>query len=265
MAHDWASDRDLLIEAAHAAGEIALRHFGSDLAVVEKPEGQGPVTVADRVTDSFLAEVLRDARPDYGWLSEESEDNAERLATERVFIVDPIDGTRAFIAGETGWCVAAAVVEAGRSVAGVVHLPARGETYAATLGAGATLDGRPLRVSARTSLSGAEVLASKAQLSPHHWPGGVPDIQRIFRPSLARRFCLVAQGRFDAMLTLRDSWEWDLAAGALIAAEAGAAVTDRDGAPLRFNARTPLAPGVIVAPPALHAALIIRRGIDGAR
>lgn len=256
---DASSDRDLLADAARAAGEIALCHFGRGIPVIEKPGGLGPVTEADRAVDAFLRERLSAARPDYGWLSEESEDSPARLDASRVFVVDPIDGTRSFIAGEKGWALSLAVVEHGRPVAGCVHLPARGEIFTAAIGGGAALDGRALSGSGRSTLAGAETLASRPHLQPQHWPGGVPPVMPVFRPSIAWRLCLVAQGRFDAMVTIRDCWEWDIAAGALIAAEAGLGVSDRDGGPLDFNRPVPRLPGVIVAPPAIHRELVDRR------
>ncbi|MEL6267947.1 MAG: inositol monophosphatase family protein, partial [Pseudomonadota bacterium] len=217
----------------------------------------GEVGLADR----HLAARLGAARPGYGWLSEEAADGPARLEAERVFIVDPIDGTRSFIAGEPGWAVAVAVAVAGRITAAAVVLPARGEVYAAALGAGATLDGAPVAGSGRSSLEGARLLAARPMLEARHWPGGVPPVDRQFRPSLAWRLCLAASGRFDAMATLRPTWEWDVAAGSLIAAEAGLTVTDGAGAPARFNRAPPQTAGMIAAPPPLHAALMAHRGI----
>jgi len=237
---------------------IAMGHFRGDFETWDKP-GEGPVTEADLAIDRMLHAKLGAARPDYGWLSEESEGAHDRDTRERVFIVDPIDGTRAFIAGEQGWGVALAVAERGRVVAAVMHLPARGETFAAALGQGATLGGTPIRASGRAVLEGATALAASAQLKDALWPGGVPPVERHFRPSLAWRLCLVAQGRFDMMVTLRAAYEWDIAAGSLIATEAGAAVTDGDGAVLAFNRHPARAPGVIAAPDALHRALMMRR------
>ena len=175
-----------------------------------------------------------------------------------MFIVDPIDGTRAFIAGEKGWGTALAVAERGRVVAAAMHLPARGQTYAASVGRGATLDGTPIRASARSALEGATALAASSQLKGEFWPGGIPPVERHFRSSLAWRLCLVAEGRFDLMVTLRDAFEWDIAAGALIAAEAGAMVTDRLGEALCFNRHPAQSRGVIAAPPPLHRALMAR-------
>ncbi len=243
-----AIDLPLLMDAANAAGEIALGFFKSDPQVWDKDDDQGPVTEADLAVNDMLIERLRTARPDYGWLSEETPDDTARLTTSRQFIVDPIDGTRAFINGSRDWAHAIAVVEDCRVIAGVVALPARGLTYAAVLGNGATLNGRPLRVTDVAELSLANVLTTKPNLAPQHWrDGAVPTFSKGFRSSLAYRLCLVAEGRFDAMLTLRPSWEWDIAAGSLIVAEAFGITTDRSGAPLRFNNPHPQVNGVIAA------------------
>jgi myo-inositol-1(or 4)-monophosphatase len=246
------ADLALLAEAARAAGEIALSYFRKAPDVWDKGSGLGPVTAADLAVDAMLRERLRAARPGYGWLSEETADAPDRLSARRCFIVDPIDGTRAFIAGEPSWSHSLAVCEDGRPVAGVVFLPVKERLYAAAAGAGATRDGAPIRVSG----GGRTVLASSASLRAERWPGGPPPLDRHFRPSLAFRLSLVAEGRFDAMLTLDPAWEWDIAAGALIAAEAGATVSDRHGASLVFNRAEPRCPGVVVAPPTLHATIL---------
>ncbi|MBP7242992.1 3'(2'),5'-bisphosphate nucleotidase CysQ [Amaricoccus sp.] len=252
-------DVSLLLEAARAAGEIALRHFRAGPKAVEKPGGLGPVTEADLEVDRMLRETLRAARPDYGWLSEESVDGPERLAAGRVFIVDPIDGTRAFASGQRAWAHSLAVAERGRIVAGVVHLPLLERSYRAAAGSGAWMNDAPITASPRTDLDDARVLATAAQLDPRHWRGGAaPRLERHMRPSLAYRLCLAAEGRFDAMLTFRDCWEWDVAAGDLIAREAGATVTTRAGAAAVYNNPRPLVAGMIVAGPALHAALLAR-------
>lgn len=229
--------------------------FGRPMAVTDKPDGHGPVTEADLAVDRMLRQRLAAARPGYGWLSEETPDTADRLAADRVFIVDPIDGTRAFVTGQTAWGHALAVAEAGRVTAAVVHLPALGLTYRAFEGGGARCNGAAIAASRRAEPDGARLLATSSQLAPAFWSGPVPQFERLFRTSIAYRLCLVADGTADAMLTFRDTWEWDLAAGALIATEAGAIVTDAAGAPLRFNGARPLAPGAIAAGPALHAAL----------
>ena len=249
------ADRRLLEAAARAAGETALAYVGRPNPVREKP-GEGPVSEADLAVDRELRTALLSARPAYGWLSEESEDGTARLAAGRVFVVDPIDGTRAFLAGESAWALSLAVVEAGRAIAGVVYLPALSRTYAATLGRGALLDGRAIRVAAPSCPP--RILAASSTFDASLWPGGVPAVERHFRPSLAYRLCLVAEGRFDAALTLRACGEWDVAAGELIAREAGAAVTMPDGAAIAYNRPTPMVPGLVAASPALHAELCAR-------
>jgi myo-inositol-1(or 4)-monophosphatase len=251
-----ATDLALLIDAARAAGRIATGFAGPKARRWDKPDGAGPVTEADLAVNEMLEERLRAARPDYGWLSEESEDDPARLTHERVFIVDPIDGTRSFMEGSSTWAHALAVAEHGVVVAGVVFLPMRDLMYHGALGLGAFLNGARVRLSTRDTLQGAEILATRPNMDPIHWPGGVPEFNRAHRPSLAYRMALVAQGRYDAMLTLRDAWEWDIAAGDLILREAGAVVTDRTGAPLRFNNPHPATKGVVAANPAIHGQLM---------
>ncbi|WP_136636268.1 3'(2'),5'-bisphosphate nucleotidase CysQ [Pseudooceanicola onchidii] len=251
-AHDPADDLALLIDAARRAGRIALQFTGTTARRWDKPGDLGPVTEADIAVDTDLRESLTAARPGYGWLSEETPDDAARLSRDRVFIVDPIDGTRSFIEGNDTWAHSLAVVEGGVTVAAAIYLPVKGKLYSAATGRGAQLNGRPIRVSPRDRLTGANVISAKPNYDPRHWPGGVPDVHRHYRPSLAYRMALVAEGRFDAMLTFRDSWEWDIAAGDLILREAGARITDRHGAPLRFNNAHPQVDGVVAAGPGLH-------------
>ncbi len=112
----------------------------------------------------------------------------------------------------------------------------------------------------RNGTAEVQALTPKSTLAPEHWPGGVPDLKRHFRSGMAWRLCLVAEGAFDATLTFRPSWEWDIAAGALIATRAGASVSDQNGAPLRFNAPDPRSAGLVVASPKIHSDLIARLG-----
>ena len=249
-------DLALLLDAAREAGAIAMAHFRRDPAWHDKPGGQGPVSEADLAVDAALRRRLTAARPDHGWLSEEAPDDPARLACRRVFVVDPIDGTRAYLAGEPNWGLSLALVEEGRPVAAVMHMPALGATYAAAAGAGAHRDGAPIRPSGRSDPRGARVLANRAALAPARWPAGPPPVERHIRPALAHRLCLVAEGRFDAVLSLAPVWEWDVAAGALIAAEAGAVATDRDGRALRFNTPERRGPGIVAATPGVHGALM---------
>ena len=252
-------DLPLLIDAAQAAGRIAKRHFGAAPQVWDKGAGQGPVSAADLEIDAMLRDRLRGARPDYGWLSEESAQVPASGA--RHFVIDPIDGTRAFLKGEPGFSHALAVIEQGVPVAAVVFLPMLDLCYTAAAGQGAACNDAPLAVRSRRAVTGAEVLVARPQLEPGLWPGGVPLVTRHFRPSLAWRLALVAEGRFDAMLTLRPTWHWDIAAGALLVQEAGGQVTDGAGAPLDFATPEPQSSGIIAAGPELQAALVaLRKG-----
>ena len=249
------NDLSLLIEAARRAADEAKAFIGDDLGIEHKPD-DSPVTQADLAVDRMLRRSLLDARPGYGWLSEETPDDRGRLDRDATFIVDPIDGTRAFIEGQKTWAHSLAVARAGTIVAAVVYLPMLDLLYTAVAGQGAHLNGAPIAVSGTDTLDAAEVLATRPTLEPKNWPRGVPPVKRAHRPSLAYRLGLVAEGRFDAMLTLRPAWEWDIAAGSLILSEAGATVTDRRGGPLRFNNPHPQTDGVLGANPTLHAALL---------
>ncbi|GHD98715.1 inositol monophosphatase [Defluviimonas sp. 20V17] len=254
-------DLALLTDAAREAGRIALRYWRKSPDAWEKADGAGPVTEADLAVNRMLAQELRAARPDYGWLSEESEDDPARLEAEHVFIIDPIDGTRAFLRGEDTFAHSLAIARRGRVVAAAVFLPALGRFYSASLDTPAQCDGAPLAVSPATRADGATLLTSQAGLRPGLWPGGVPAVRRSFHTSLAYRLCLVAEGRYDAAITLRDAFEWDIAAGDLIARQAGATVSDKLGRPLAYNAPTPRAAGMLAAPPKLHAALMTRLSV----
>lgn len=247
-------DLALLIEAARLAGRIALRYWKRNPKTWEKGD-EGPVTEADIAVNDALVPLLRSARPGYGWLSEETPDTAARLECEHVFILDPIDGTRAFIAGEDSFSHAIAIARHGQVTAGVVFLPALDRLFAATETGPATLNGAPIHASTLPGIAGANILTPAANLKPEFWPGGVPEVTRSFRASVAYRLALVAQGRFDGMLSFRPGWEWDIAAGSLIASRAGATVSDRHGVPLRFNMPNPRADGLLAAAPGLHAAL----------
>ncbi|MFN3844804.1 MAG: 3'(2'),5'-bisphosphate nucleotidase CysQ [Paracoccaceae bacterium] len=251
-------DLDLIAEAACRAGEIAMRFWRRDPKVWDKGGDHGPVTEADLAVNDMLKQVLLSARPSYGWLSEETPDTAARLSAHRVFILDPIDGTRAFVAGEDNFAVSLAVAEAGRVIAGAVMMPAKNRLYTGEIGGPALCNGVEIRVGQREELVGSNLLATKVNMEPMHWPGGVPDLKRSFRTSLAYRLCLSAEGRYDGMITFRDTWEWDIAAGSLICDCAGAKVTNRSGATLRFNSPTAMTAGVIATNPALHQAIMAR-------
>lgn len=228
---DIAADLALLVEAAQEAGQIALRFFRKDPEVWLKG-GNSPVSEADYAVDAFLRRTLLAARPDYGWLSEETIDDAARLSAHRTFVVDPIDGTRGFLEGNTRWCVSAAVVERGRSIAGVLECPARSETFAAGRGGGAFRNDLQLTIG-----------ASQPNLKiggPKELFDGLPDAWRVRSlraghiPSLAYRIALVAEGSLDATFVKPNSHDWDLAAAELVLHEAGGSLLDARGSRVTF-------------------------------
>ncbi|MEX0371625.1 MAG: 3'(2'),5'-bisphosphate nucleotidase CysQ [Tateyamaria sp.] len=251
-----ATDLPLLIDTARTAGRVATSFTGPAAARWDKPEGAGPVTEADLAVNNVLETNLRLARPDYGWLSEETEDDSGRLGADKVFIIDPIDGTRSFVEGARTWAISIAVAQQGRITAAAIYLPLRDKLYAAGLGLGATLNGSQLSTSNAAMTPGSRVLAARPNFDDRHWRSGPPPVDRHYRPSLAYRLSLVGEGKFDGMLTLRDSWEWDIAAGALIVTEAGGRVTDRNGEELRFNNPHPALNGVVAAGDPMHGALV---------
>ncbi len=233
-----ASALDELLDAARRAGEIALRDFRhgeTTSARVDTKHGGSPVTAADLAVDRYLGERLRRSFPDAGWLSEETADDPARLEKTSLLVVDPIDGTRAFLAGDPRWAVSIALVEAGRPIAGVVHAPALGETYAAALGGGARLDGRLIRAAERTSLNMARVAGPKPMIAALSAAAGVELTAFAKIPSLALRLVEVARGGLDIALASANAHDWDIAAADLVLSEAGARLSDPRGEAVVYN------------------------------
>lgn len=242
----------LLVAAARAAGETAMGWFrpgARTSAEVHYKPGDSPVSAADIAANDVLARELRDRLDDCGWISEETADDAAWQARGSVLIVDPIDGTRAFISGDPQWSVSVGLVSGGRAVAGVVHAPALGLTYAAAAGGGAALNGQPIFCSARDSLAGA-TLAGPRPIIEKLQAAGVHDLTRAARtPSLALRLTGVADGRYDVGLASDGAHVWDIAAADIILTEAGAILVDSTGAPVRYD-RPELRRGHLAAGPA---------------
>ena len=230
---DPSADLALLKDAAREAGAIAMRHFRRDPQVWMK-DGKSPVSAADFEVDDFLRNVLRAARPDYGWLSEETTDTGERLSARRVFVVDPIDGTRAFIDGRRTWCVSVAVVEDGVTTSGVLECPARHETYEAALNGPALRNGKAIAVAAprdRPRIAGPNAMV---RLLPEHLRSGAA---LPYVPSLAYRIAMVASGEIDGTLVKPNAHDWDLAAADLILRRAGGGVRGESGAAPLYGGR----------------------------
>jgi myo-inositol-1(or 4)-monophosphatase len=253
------SDLSVAVRAAHAAGELALRHFHAKSEWWDKSPGN-PVGIADLEVDAYLMERLLGARPDDGWLSEETADTAARLDKDRVWIIDSIDGTRDFVRGRTGWAVSVALVERGEVTVAALVAPARGQLFAALKGRGAQCNGRRLRVSGMTELPGIRLPIDEANMAASFWPEPWPGVS-VERPnSLALRMAKLASDEADGWMEGRTIAEWDIAAATLILNEAGGVATDRAGAPLRFNKPEPVFHGIAAATPALHA--LVRERLD---
>lgn len=256
---DAASDLALIRPAALEAGRLALQARAAGLTIWSK-DGGSPVTDADIAVDTLLKDGLLAARPGYGWLSEETADDGDRLGRRRLFVVDPIDGTAAYLKGRPWFTVCIAVVEEGQPVAGVVHAPELDETYEAVRGGGALLNGRPIRPSGREALEGCAMLGDARLFADPRWPEPWPPMSFASRNSIAYRIALVASGAFDAAVALSSKNDWDLAAADLIAREAGALVSDRRGRPFAYNRPAARQAGLLCATPALHRLILQRVG-----
>ena len=257
MTLNRAQDLDLIVKAAHEAGRLAVHLRKAGLTTEIKADNT-PVSNADLAVDALLKEMLGAARPDYGWLSEETADDPARLERERLFVVDPIDGTRAFVKDRPWWGVCIGVVEAGRPVAGVIYAPDVEETYHAVAGQGAFRNGQPIAPTGADVLEGSGMLADAPMFKHPAWPQAWPEMNIVSRNSVAYRLCLVAAGDFDAALALSSKAEWDLAAADLIATEAGCLVTNHKGLTFRYNQPVPKARSLVCAGPALHQLILER-------
>lgn len=250
-------DYALLKKAAREAGELGLTYFRKPVSVETKSDGT-EVSEADLALDVALKLALCAPRPDYGWLSEESEDNPERLTCSRVWMVDPIDGTNAFLRHVPEWTVSAGLVEDGRPVLGVVFNPATGEFFHAMRGKGAFLNDEPIAASEKRTLDGALLIASGGLFKKKIWEEPWPEVTAQWVNSVAYRLALVASGRGDATISLTPKAEWDLAATAVLMDEAGGITTDHHGNPHPYNRENPKFPGLVASGKALHPLLIER-------
>jgi myo-inositol-1(or 4)-monophosphatase len=250
-------DLDLIVTALRQAGEIARAGFAGAPQVWEKSKGN-PVTETDIAVDRHLAGVLGAARPDYGWLSEEMADNPARLSRQRLFIVDPIDGTLAFIKRKPEFVVCVAVVDGGVPVTSGIYNPMTEEMFTAAAGEGAFLNGQRIAVTARRELAGCRMLVARDVIEHKAWPEPWPQMDVGKRASIAYRMALVANGHYDCMMALSTKQEWDTAAATLLVQEAGGLVTSHAGESLVYNQPQPSHRSVVCAGPALHQAIMER-------
>jgi myo-inositol-1(or 4)-monophosphatase len=243
-AGDRPTERDLLAAAVREAGALALKTFRSPLRQWIKGKSS-PVSEADIAVDALLREKVGCAFPTYGWLSEETEDDPQRLQAEAVWIVDPIDGTRAYLDGRDDWVVSVALASGGRPRLAAIFAPVTDEFFFAVAGEGATCNGVPIQVAPGAGLDGARLVGPKrllGSLAELH-PSVVP-LPRI--GSLALRLARVGQGQIDIAIVSGNSHDWDLAAADLLVHEAGGALTDIEGERLTYNCPQPVH-GLLVA------------------
>lgn len=234
------------------AGALALRDFREGRQASTRSwskNGGSPVSDADLAVDRLLRERLGALLPQAGWLSEETADDPSRLDCPLVWIVDPIDGTRAFLKGRDSWCISVALVEKGRPSIAALHAPRMGQYFSALPGQGATMNGQRISASSRAAMEGARKPAYKLH----------PDESALVAVScpnsIALRIAMVANDEADVISTTRWGFEWDIAAAHLIAEEAGAKVTDIAGHAIRFNQPKPEVLGVLAAAPGIHSAI----------
>ena len=228
-------DRQLLRDAVLRAGKLVLGAQGFAQELAQKA-GNEPLSETDLAANEFLREQLTSARPGYGWLSEESADDLRRLDCEKVWIVDPIDGTRAFLRGGTDYVVSVALVLRGRPSIAALFAPARDEFYFAEAGHGAWQNGKAIRVSRTATLTASRAIAASGFLESRRlWRQPWPKLKISQFNSVALRICLVASGRFDFTITTRRKREWDLAAADLIVTEAGGKCIGRSGETFVYN------------------------------
>jgi myo-inositol-1(or 4)-monophosphatase len=236
------------------AARVVLSHFTPGAIDAEYKAGHDPVTEADRAVDAVLRKELLGQGE--GWLSEESVDDLSRLDRERVWVVDPLDGTREFVAGIPEFCVSVALVECGQPVAGGICNPATNEIFLGSLDSGVTYNGKPACASSRTSLSGALILASRSEVKRGEWKQ-FEGAQFTVRPtgSVAYKLALVSAGLADATFTLTPKHEWDVAAGAALVLSSGGFVSTLENSALTCNNRSPLLSGLLACGPGLQGEL----------
>ena len=255
---DLARDREILNRAVREAGAEVLARFGLASHHWHKDD-ESPVSEADHAANDILyEELIARHGGHYGFLSEESADNRHRLKARRTWIVDPIDGTRAFLNGTPHFTVCVALIEEGKAILSAVYNPATDEFFAAERGRGATLNDRPITASRRSDLEGSTLLAHKQLFALPGWPAPWPPMNVDQVTSTSYRLALVAAGKFDAMITLLPKYDWDAAPGALIAEEAGAIVSDHIGQKFSYNKIDPRQRSLVCAGPNLYSHLLGR-------
>ncbi|HUI24561.1 MAG TPA: 3'(2'),5'-bisphosphate nucleotidase CysQ [Candidatus Kryptonia bacterium] len=240
------------IAAARSAGAAIHAIYDTPFEVRQKGH-DNPVTEADLQANERIHSLIQREFPSDGWLSEETHDNRDRLTQSRVWIVDPLDGTKEFVQHLPEFCVCIALVEHGEPIVAVSYNPIADELFAAARGDGLTLNGVPAHVSPTSTLAAARVLASRSEDKRGEWDAFKPHFTVELTGSVAYKLALIAAGRADATFSLTPKNEWDICAGTLLITEGGGRVTDLDGQPLRFNQADTRRSGLIASNSRLHA------------
>ncbi|HEX6959245.1 MAG TPA: 3'(2'),5'-bisphosphate nucleotidase CysQ [Ferrovibrio sp.] len=242
MAVSLHQDQELLLSTVREAGAVAMRYFGSGLKTWNKKPND-PVSEADLAVDTMLRERLIEARPDYGWLSEESGQKPGHA--DDLWVVDPIDGTRAFIDAKPEFTICVALLRQHQPVLAAIFNPATDEFYDAVAGGGARLNGKSIHASGHASLMEARFLASRRTFERHGWMARTAKADFAYRNSIAYRMALVAAGKFDAAISLTEKSDWDVVAADLLVREAGGRVATAEGEPLTYDTGGKRHPSVI--------------------
>ena len=240
------SELKLAQEAAIEAGDIILKYYKADYEIKDKGY-HNPVTTADFESDTCIREFLTGARPDYGWLSEETVDSSDRLDKDRVWVVDPLDGTKEFVEGVPHFVVSVALVENGEPVVGVLFNPVTKETFTAAKGEGAFLNDEPIRCATKDDVSDMVILNSRSETRRGLWSpydGTFGELRAI--GSVAYKLGLTAAGKADIFASLRPKNEWDICAGNCIINEAGGKLMDLNNEQRMYNQKnTLISPGLV--------------------
>ena len=251
---DINDDAKLIRDVTSEAGRIALSYFQKEDLHQWKKSNDTPVCEADLAVDEFLRTTLMQNRPGYGWLSEETKDQAERMRCGRLWIVDPIDGTRAYLRGGEDWCISVALIEEMKPILGAIYVPMKDDFYFAKAGEGAFLNGKKISVADTEQIEGAKMMGhfsdfTSKKLWPEPWPESI-DYTTV--NSIALRIALVACGYADMCVTLRPKNDWDVAAADLILHEAGGRLASGDGRSFIYNRTKPLHDHIVATTPKLY-------------
>jgi len=251
MADDLADDLALATRAAREAGRVIMGYYQDEYEIRQKGKGN-PVTTADLEADKVLKAALLSGTAGDGWLSEETVDSPERLGARRVWIVDPIDGTKEFISGMPQFAISIALAVEGRIAVAVIYNPARDELFRCVAGGGVTLNDRPVRVTDLADLKTANILASRSEVARGEFDRFQGDLRVTPIGSIAYKLALVASGQADLTFTLTPKTEWDFAAGYLLVTEAGGRVRILGDHPQSFNRPDPRVAGLVATNARLH-------------